>query len=228
MPTHSPLPLRLLHADFRGLVACSLFVIIALLLLLTIALGRYMFFFQLPWLPEFTLRSNDFRALDDMMKSEKMGIRTEYTTSDDMEAYKHNFARKSCLQCAISNKFFKMALLMVGYECVQVLDTDTLRNTHTHTPVHSLSLCFCLPPSHSFSFSVLAVHLCLKACSIDIPFSLPALIFYLSQWLSKDFFMKVFCTIAMFFQTTSFQAFSFQNIEPEDLYVWRGNKVNGG
>ena len=146
MPTHSPLPLRLLHADFRGLVACSLFVIIALLLLLTIALGRYMFFFQLPWLPEFTLRSNDFRALDDMMKSEKMGIRTEYTTSDDMEAYKHNFARKSCLQCAISNKFFKMALLMVGYECVQVLDTDTLRNTHTHTPVHSLSLSLFLSP----------------------------------------------------------------------------------
>lgn len=89
-------------------------VIIALLLLLTIALGRYMFFFQLPWLPEFTLRSNDFHTLEIMIKSEKMGVRTDYTTSDDMEAYKHNFARKSCLRFAISNKFLKMALFMVG------------------------------------------------------------------------------------------------------------------
>ena len=60
-----------------------------------------MFFFQLPWLPEFMLQCNDFRALDEMMRSEESGVQTEYTTSDDIEAYKHNYARKFCVQYII-------------------------------------------------------------------------------------------------------------------------------
>ncbi|KAK7104834.1 epoxide hydrolase 4-like [Littorina saxatilis] len=55
----------------------------------------YMFFFQLPCLPEFALQFNDFAALDTLIKSEKLGVKSEYTTEDDMEAYKYNFTRNS-------------------------------------------------------------------------------------------------------------------------------------
>ncbi|XP_076463455.1 epoxide hydrolase 4-like [Babylonia areolata] len=53
----------------------------------------YMFFFQLPWLPEFMFRFNDFAALDFCMKLGKNGVRSDRLTDDDMEAYKYNFSR---------------------------------------------------------------------------------------------------------------------------------------
>lgn len=50
-----------------------------------------MFFYQLPWLPEFSMEFNDFAALDMMMLGEKFGVQTEHTTQEDLEAYKYNF-----------------------------------------------------------------------------------------------------------------------------------------
>jgi hypothetical protein len=58
-------------------------------------LYRYMFFFQLPWLPEFVFGLNDFEALEMNMRGENMGVRTEYVTSEDIEAYKYNYSSKS-------------------------------------------------------------------------------------------------------------------------------------
>ena len=56
-----------------------------------------MFFFQLPFLPEFVFQFNDFAVLDHLMTSKSYGVRTERTTSEDMEAYKYNFSRKIML-----------------------------------------------------------------------------------------------------------------------------------
>jgi hypothetical protein len=54
-----------------------------------------MFFFQLPWLPEFVFGLNDFEALEMNMRGGNMGVRTEYVTSEDIEAYKYNYSSKS-------------------------------------------------------------------------------------------------------------------------------------
>ncbi|KAL8606535.1 hypothetical protein ACOMHN_015575 [Nucella lapillus] len=55
----------------------------------------YMFLFQLPWLPEFLIRMNDFHSLGATFKGRTMGAKSEYFTDDDLEAYKYNFSRNS-------------------------------------------------------------------------------------------------------------------------------------
>ncbi|KAL8619553.1 hypothetical protein ACOMHN_019609 [Nucella lapillus] len=53
----------------------------------------YIFFFQLPWLPELLLRFNDFAILSTMMRGKSGGVRSDCMTEEDMEAYKYTFSK---------------------------------------------------------------------------------------------------------------------------------------
>lgn len=50
----------------------------------------YIFFFQMPILPEIAVASNDFRLFNEMYDSKF----TKYFTEDDLEAYKYTFSQK--------------------------------------------------------------------------------------------------------------------------------------
>lgn len=53
----------------------------------------YMFFFQIPWVPEFKLASSDYETLEQMFTSKEFGVQTDRMTSEDVEAYKYAFSR---------------------------------------------------------------------------------------------------------------------------------------
>ncbi|XP_078658495.1 epoxide hydrolase 4-like [Branchiostoma floridae x Branchiostoma belcheri] len=54
----------------------------------------YMFFFQLPWLPEILCRSFDFEMITDAFQGKEMGCRRSGAITDqDLEALKYTFAR---------------------------------------------------------------------------------------------------------------------------------------
>jgi len=52
----------------------------------------YMFFFQLPYLPEWFLKLNDFNFLSQVFTGKSAGCRRGQITSLDMDAYKYTFA----------------------------------------------------------------------------------------------------------------------------------------
>lgn len=53
----------------------------------------YMFFFQMPIIPEFVFGSEDYAALDRLFKGKECGVRSDCMTADDVEAYKYVFSR---------------------------------------------------------------------------------------------------------------------------------------
>ncbi|MFH4973708.1 hypothetical protein AB6A40_000417 [Gnathostoma spinigerum] len=55
----------------------------------------YMFMFQMPLLPEFRMRINDFSMLSEMLRSDYSGIKKkENFTDEDLEAWKYTFSQK--------------------------------------------------------------------------------------------------------------------------------------
>nr|KAG5703519.1 hypothetical protein BaRGS_020153 [Batillaria attramentaria] len=54
---------------------------------------RYMFFFQMPLVPEFVFATSDYSALDDLFRGKESGVRSDSMTADDVEAYKYAFSR---------------------------------------------------------------------------------------------------------------------------------------
>lgn len=61
----------------------------------------YIFYFQIPYLPEYVLAKNDFEALSNMFTS-KAGVRKENMDPEDIEIYKYVFAQKGALTGAIN------------------------------------------------------------------------------------------------------------------------------
>ncbi len=54
---------------------------------------RYMFFFQVPFLPELTFSFGDYQAVDAIFKSKKTGLTTGTFSKTDSEAYKYAISR---------------------------------------------------------------------------------------------------------------------------------------
>lgn len=61
----------------------------------------YIFYFQIPYLPEYVMSQNDFQALEKMFTS-KAGVRAENINKEDIEIYKYVFGQKGALTGAIN------------------------------------------------------------------------------------------------------------------------------
>lgn len=55
--------------------------------------SSYMIFFQMPILPELTIKVNDFAIFDKMLKADS----NEYFTDEDLEAYKYVYSQPGLL-----------------------------------------------------------------------------------------------------------------------------------
>jgi len=60
--------------------------------------SSYAFFFQLPWLPEWSLRRDDFAALEELFRDQP--VRPDAFTDEEMARYKRAFARPGTLTAA--------------------------------------------------------------------------------------------------------------------------------
>jgi len=61
--------------------------------------SSYAFFFQIPWLPEWSLRRDDFAALEKLFRDQP--VRQEAFTDADIERYKRAFSRPGAMTAAI-------------------------------------------------------------------------------------------------------------------------------
>nr|XP_006820633.1 PREDICTED: epoxide hydrolase 4-like [Saccoglossus kowalevskii] len=69
----------------------------------------YMFFFQLPYLPEFVLSMSDYNGIKAMFHGRGVGLRNrDNITADDLEAFKHNCQREGALTAMIN--YYRAAL----------------------------------------------------------------------------------------------------------------------
>lgn len=62
--------------------------------------SSYAFFFQLPWLPEWSLRRDDFAAVAKIFREQP--VRPDAFTEEEIERYKRAFARPGALTAAIN------------------------------------------------------------------------------------------------------------------------------
>ncbi|ESP05421.1 hypothetical protein LOTGIDRAFT_181264 [Lottia gigantea] len=62
----------------------------------------YMYFFQLPWLPELYCRSSDFDFFQLAFTSKAMGVQSGIIKPEDIEAYKYAFSKPETLTSAIN------------------------------------------------------------------------------------------------------------------------------
>ncbi|KAK7108407.1 epoxide hydrolase 4-like [Littorina saxatilis] len=53
----------------------------------------YMFFFQLPWLPEVYIGMRDFLLLEQVLLGDQSGVKSGTMSQEDVEAYKYTFGR---------------------------------------------------------------------------------------------------------------------------------------
>ncbi|ESP03583.1 hypothetical protein LOTGIDRAFT_224222 [Lottia gigantea] len=59
--------------------------------------STYMFFFLIPWIPEFIFKLADYHRLSVIFRSNRMGVVDKSRiTDEDMEAYKYSFSRDGC------------------------------------------------------------------------------------------------------------------------------------
>ncbi|XP_067892456.1 epoxide hydrolase 4 [Heterodontus francisci] len=67
--------------------------------------SSYLFFFQVPWLPEFVLTISDFKVLKYLFTSQSTGIRTKgcRMTSDEIEAYLYIFSQPGAFSGPLSH-----------------------------------------------------------------------------------------------------------------------------
>ncbi|XP_048585099.1 epoxide hydrolase 4 isoform X2 [Nematostella vectensis] len=58
----------------------------------------YVYFFQLPYLPEFWIALNNYEVFEDMFRGEQMGVRKPGSlTDEDLAAYRYMFSREGAL-----------------------------------------------------------------------------------------------------------------------------------
>ncbi|XP_050400322.1 epoxide hydrolase 4 [Patella vulgata] len=62
----------------------------------------YMYFFQLPWLPELYWRMNDLEVLASAFTSEELGVKSGRFTEKDLEAYKYAFSKPGAATSALN------------------------------------------------------------------------------------------------------------------------------
>lgn len=62
--------------------------------------SSYIFFFQLPWLPELAIQANDFQLLEWSLRG--MAVNKAAFSDDDIEAYKNAFAKPGTLTAALN------------------------------------------------------------------------------------------------------------------------------
>jgi epoxide hydrolase 4 len=75
-----------------------------------LARSWYMFFFQLPGLPEWALRARDFASLERTLRTEP--VRPGTFTEDDIRRYKAALARPGALTAAVN--YYRAAFLRLG------------------------------------------------------------------------------------------------------------------
>ncbi|OWF46898.1 epoxide hydrolase 4-like [Mizuhopecten yessoensis] len=68
----------------------------------------YMFFFQVPYLPEHMMSRNDYRAIKEMFTSKHAGLRVGTMTDEDVEAYKYAFSHPGGLTGPLN--FYRSAM----------------------------------------------------------------------------------------------------------------------
>jgi len=85
--------------------------------------SSYIFFFQLPLLPELILQLDDFKALEQVFKG--MAVNKSAISAEDIEAYKNAFAKRGTLTAALNyyRNIFQHGLLSRSWS---VLDVPTL------------------------------------------------------------------------------------------------------
>ncbi|XP_067666860.1 epoxide hydrolase 4-like [Haliotis asinina] len=62
----------------------------------------YMFFFQVPCLPELMLKVNDLKAIERIFTGRQGGVTSGKCSAEDIEAYKYAFSRPGAATCAIN------------------------------------------------------------------------------------------------------------------------------
>lgn len=63
----------------------------------------YIFFFQLPWLPELMMRLNDYEGIAAGLLGKKMGVKDRtHVTKEDVEVYKYAISRPNALTSALN------------------------------------------------------------------------------------------------------------------------------
>ncbi|XP_046582552.1 epoxide hydrolase 4-like [Haliotis rubra] len=62
----------------------------------------YIFFFQIPFVPELMMRVNDMKALEKMFTGRQGGLTSDNCSADDIEAYKYVFSKPGAATCAIN------------------------------------------------------------------------------------------------------------------------------
>jgi pimeloyl-ACP methyl ester carboxylesterase len=80
----------------------------------------YMFFFQLPWLPEFILQSSDYQLIETSLKS--IAVNKSTITSEDIEAYKNAAAKRGALTAMLNyyRNLFQQNLLKESWPVLEV------------------------------------------------------------------------------------------------------------
>ncbi|XP_025105522.1 epoxide hydrolase 4-like [Pomacea canaliculata] len=58
-----------------------------------VKMSWYMYFFQLPFLPELMFKLQDYAILDQLFRSKHSGVRSDRMSDEDIEAYKYTFSR---------------------------------------------------------------------------------------------------------------------------------------
>ncbi|BAZ12742.1 alpha/beta hydrolase fold protein [Calothrix sp. NIES-4071] len=85
--------------------------------------SSYIFFFQIPVLPELLIQSNDYQALETAFKG--MAVDKSAITQADIEAYKDAFAKRGALTAAIN--YYRNALQPKFFtQSYRVLEVPTL------------------------------------------------------------------------------------------------------
>ncbi|KAK6189029.1 hypothetical protein SNE40_005080 [Patella caerulea] len=74
----------------------------------------YIYFFQLPWLPELAFRLNDYQNIVMTFKGKKMGVQSGIMTNEDIEAYKYAFSRPGAATASIN--YYRAAVRSVSHD----------------------------------------------------------------------------------------------------------------
>ena len=62
--------------------------------------SSYMFFFQIPWLPEFLIQSSDYQPIETAIKG--MAVNKSAITKEDLEAYKDAAAKRGAMTATLN------------------------------------------------------------------------------------------------------------------------------
>ncbi|OUL26478.1 epoxide hydrolase [Nostoc sp. T09] len=82
--------------------------------------SSYIFFFQLPWLPELTIKSSDYAAVEKAFKG--MAVDKNIFTQADIDAFKHAAAKSGALTAMLNyyRNVFQQRILKINWGILEV------------------------------------------------------------------------------------------------------------